>query len=101
MQETMEEETKDPKNLTLHGIRKMCEATDLASIKEQIVVQVVEVTIFTAENAKKNIKAKVVISDGFSKMICMLPDKVYNLMAAEGSGEIIRKFDIWKVNAAK
>ena len=67
----------------------------------QIVVQVVDVTIFTPENAKKNIKGKVSISDGVSKMICMLPDKVYNLMAAAGNGEIIRNFDVWVLNAGK
>ena len=44
--------------------------------------QVTDVTIFTAESQKKNIKGRVTLSDGVSKMICMLPDKVYNMIVS-------------------
>lgn len=43
-----------------------------------IVVQVVDVTIFDGEKARKNIKGRVTLSDGVSKVICMLPEKTYN-----------------------
>ena len=59
----------------------------------------VDVTIFTAENAKKNIKARVSVSDGVSRITCMVIDKVHASISAS-SGEI-RKYDIWVVNAGK
>ena len=74
-------------------------ATDLIGVT--MALQVVEVTLFTAENARKSIKGKVTISDGVSKMICMLPDKVYNMMEQATGGEVIRKFDVWMINAGK
>ena len=63
--------TAPPTSLTLNGIKKLCESTNLAAEFQSvpITLQVVEVTIFGAENAKKNIKGKVCISDGVSKMI--------------------------------
>ena len=45
-------------------------------------LQVVEVSIFGPEKAKKNIKGRVSLSDGVSKMICMIPDKVYFQMVS-------------------
>ena len=97
--------TAPPTSLTLHGIKKLCESTNLAAEFQsvQITLQVVEVTIFTAENAKKNIKGKVCLSDGVSKMICMIPDKVHaSMTAASGAaGGEIRKYDIWVINAGK
>ena len=96
--------TAPPTSLTLNGIKKLCESTNLAAEFQgvPITLQVVEVTIFGAENAKKNIKGKVCISDGVSKMICMIPDKVHAAMAAaSGSAGEIRKYDIWVINAGK
>ena len=43
-----------------------------------LVLQVIDVTIFDADKAKKNIKGRVSLSDGVSKVICMLPEKTYN-----------------------
>ena len=48
----------------------------------ELVLQVVDVTIFDAEKAKKNIKGRVSLSDGVTKVICMLPEKTYNLMVS-------------------
>ena len=62
-----------------------------------IFIQVVDVTIFDEE--KKNIRGRLHLSDGVSKMICMIPDKVYQQV--ESQGTVIRKFDIWKLNAGK
>ena len=47
-----------------------------------VAVQVVDVCIFQGEKAKKNIKGRVVLSDGVSKVTCMLPDKTFNLMVS-------------------
>ena len=47
-----------------------------------IVVQVVDATIFGPEQAKKNIKGRVTLSDGVSKVLCMLPEKTYNAMVS-------------------
>ena len=97
-----------PTSLTLHGIKKLCESRSLAAEfhNVSVVVQVVDVTIFGAENAKKNIKAKVNLSDGVSKMICMIPDRVHasmvsNISTKNNAGEEIRKYDIWVLNAGK
>ena len=48
----------------------------------QLAVQVVDMTIFGPDHAKKNIKGRVCLSDGVSKIICMVPDKVYNAMVS-------------------
>ena len=47
-----------------------------------VAVQVVDVVIFQGEKAKKNIKGRVALSDGVSKVTCMLPDKTFNLMVS-------------------
>lgn len=64
-----------------------------------IVVQVVDVTIFGADKAKKNIKGRVTLSDGVSKVICMLPEKTYEQLIAQG--ENVRKYDLWVFDAGK
>lgn len=62
----------------------MCESTSLAKDYSgtTMAVQVVDVAIFDGEKAKKNIKGRVTLSDGVSKVICMLPDKTYNGMVS-------------------
>ena len=47
-----------------------------------LVVQVVDATIFGPEQAKKNIKGRVTLSDGVSRILCMLPEKTYNTMVS-------------------
>ena len=47
-----------------------------------VAVQVVDVVIFQGEKAKKNIKGRVALSDGVSKVTCMLPDKTFNSMVS-------------------
>ena len=49
---------------------------------EKIVVQIVDVCIFTGDKAKKNIKGRIVLSDGVSKITCMLPEKTFNTMVS-------------------
>ena len=69
-----------PSQLTLNGIKKIVESKSLATEFQgvDIALQIIDVTMFTAENAKKNIKCRVSLSDGVSKMVCMVPDKTYN-----------------------
>jgi len=64
-----------------------------------IVVQVVDVTIFDGEKARKNIKGRVTLSDGVSKVICMLPEKTYNAIIAQDSE--VRKYDVWVFDASQ
>ena len=73
-----------PATLTQHGLKQICEANKLAEdLKDtSVVVQVVDVTIFSAEKAKKNIKGRVTLSDGVTKVICMLPEKTYEQMVS-------------------
>ena len=47
-----------------------------------VAVQVVDVCIFQGDKAKKNIKGRVTLSDGVSKVTCMLPDKTFNSMVS-------------------
>ena len=74
-----------PATLTQHGLKQMCEAKKLAEDMEgtMIAVQVVDVTIFGPDKAKKNIKGRVTLSDGVSKVICMLPEKTYDQMVSK------------------
>ena len=69
-----------PTKLTLNGIKMLCESDK--DTDGSVTLQVVEVRMFTAENARKNIKAKIVISDGVSRMICMISDKAYNALVS-------------------
>ena len=69
-----------PTQLTLNGLKQVCECDKLADslMGTNLVLQVIDVTIFDADKAKKNIKGRVSLSDGVSKVICMLPEKTYN-----------------------
>ena len=74
-----------PASLTQHGLKRVCESaktlsTDMAGVT--LVVQVVDATIFGPEQAKKNIKGRVTLSDGVSRVLCMLPEKTYNAMVS-------------------
>ncbi len=75
---------KAPSSLTQSGIKKVVETKNLQQefANVNIVVQIVDVTIFGADHAKKNIKGRVSLSDGVSKIICMIPDKVYTAMVS-------------------
>ncbi len=66
----------------------MAESKNLAQDMQDtsLVVQVVDATIFEGEKAKKNIKGRVTLSDGVSKVICMLPEKTHKLMVSSLTG---------------
>ena len=46
----------------------------------------VDVSIFGPDKAKKNIKGRVTLSDGVSKVFCMVPENTYNLLVSFGTG---------------
>lgn len=73
-----------PSSLTQSGIKKIAETKNLQQefANVNIVVQIVDMTIFGPDHAKKNIKGRVSLSDGVSKIICMIPDKVYTAMVS-------------------
>ena len=48
------------------------------ALGDTVTVQLVDVKLFDGENARKNIKAKICLSDGVSKVICMISDKAFN-----------------------
>lgn len=74
-----------PATLTMHAVKQICESENISrSMKgTTVTVQVVDVTIFGADKAKKNIKGRVILSDGVSKVVCMLPEKTYNSLVSD------------------
>ena len=65
-------------------MKKICESRSLKDEMDGdfVAVQVVDVCIFQGDKAKKNIKGRVTLSDGVSKVTCMLPDKTFNSMVS-------------------
>lgn len=57
------------------------------------------VEIFDEKSNKKNIKGKVHLSDGNSKMLVMLSDKAYNSVVS--TGQALEKWSIWSLNVSK
>mmetsp|Transcript_26590 Transcript_26590/g.35567 ORF Transcript_26590/g.35567 Transcript_26590/m.35567 type:complete len:147 (+) Transcript_26590:99-539(+) len=80
-----------PSQLTAHGLKRICESTKLADDMKNtnVTLQVVEVNIFSAEKARKNIKGRVSLSDGVSRVICMLPEKTYDSMVSARHWSVI------------
>lgn len=74
-------------------------------------LQVVEAQVFDESNQKKNIKARVSLSDGLSKIIVMVPDKVYlqivsqsfnlNNLSKVQNGDTIEQHAIWSIQVGK
>ena len=91
-----------PKELTKHAVKRICESSNVADEFENespMIFQVVSSEIFDENRAKKNIKGKVQISDGTSKMLVMMSDKAYNAIVDSGAG--IEKHSIWALNVSK
>ena len=76
-----------PSELTRHGIKKLCESSSIDKEYKDVnmVFQVLSVDIFDDNNTKKNLKGKVRLSDGASKILAMISDKVYNKILDQGS----------------
>lgn len=74
--------------LTRHCIKRICEieppktlADEMSS--EKIVVQVVDWIVYSEAEMKKNLKARMILSDGVSKMTCLVLDKAFNAFVSE------------------
>lgn len=64
----------------------MVESTDIASDfsgNETVALQIVESNVFSEENMKKNIKARLSLSDGVSKCIGLLTLKAFEQMVSD------------------
>jgi len=59
-------------------------------------LQIADINIFSEQDMKKNIKARLQVSDGNSRIVAMLPDKTHQSL-----GFTPQKFDVIKVQAAK
>ena len=64
-----------------------------------MIFQVVSVELFDESANKKNIKGRIHLSDGNSKLIVMLSDKAFNAIVS--SGQTIEKWSIWSLNVSK
>ena len=72
--------------LTRHGIKKICEckstlAEEMSS--ERMVLQVLDWTVYSEAEMKKNLKARMILSDGVCKMTCLVLDKAFNALVSE------------------
>ena len=74
--------TAAPKELTQHAIKKLCESSNLSAEFSDVkmAVQCTDVNVFEAE--RKNIRARIALSDGVSRMVCMVPPKIYDQMVS-------------------
>ena len=48
-----------------------------------MVLQVSDSTVFDEKSTKKNIKARVHLSDGVSRMICLVTTKIFDQIVSE------------------
>ena len=66
-------------HLTKNGIKSICEASDFSidMRNTKMLLQVVDVNMFDEKNQKKNMKARVMLSDGVSRMISLITTKAF------------------------
>ena len=64
-----------------------------------MILQVITVEIFDENAQKKNIKGRVYLSDGVSKLLVMISDKAYNAVIQTGAD--IEQYSVWALNVAK
>ena len=97
----MNSSSQPPKELTRNGIRQVCESSNVAADFKDVnmVFQVTSVELFDDSAAKKNIKGRVHLSDGVSKLLVMLSDKAYNALV--GTGASLEKYSIWSLPVGK
>lgn len=48
-----------------------------------MVLQVLDWTVYSEAEMKKNLKARMILSDGVSKMTCLVLDKAFNALVSE------------------
>ena len=90
-----------PLELTRHGIKRICESTNVSTELRDVymVLQVIDCNLFDDNSTKKNIKARISLSDGNSKMVAMISDKAYAALIANGA--VLEKWSIWSLNVGK
>ena len=73
-----------PTALSRQGIKRMVECGNIATEMkdETVALQIVDATIFDESNMKKNIKARLSLSDGVSKCIGLLTQKAFEGMVS-------------------
>ena len=80
------EKKSPPTHLTQHGVKKLIESKNLAQefFNVMVTLQVLDVSVVE----KKNIYGRVTLSDGVSKIVSMIPDKIHGQMVSieEGRG---------------
>ena len=64
-----------------------------------MVFQVIDVSLFDENTAKKNIKGRVQLSDGVSKIVTMVSDKAFHAMVVAGG--VLEKWSIWSLNVSR
>lgn len=72
--------------LTRHGVKRIIECKSTLAEEmpnEKMIFQVVEVTLYTEADMKKNLKARLILSDGVSKMTSIVLDKAFNAFVSE------------------
>lgn len=80
----MVESLENPTQLTRQGVKRICEATNLGEqLKDvSVVLQILEVSIFADDDVKKNIKVRLTLSDGVSKVMTLMIKKAYDAMVS-------------------
>ena len=75
--------------LSRHGIKRICECKSTLAEEipnEKMVLQVLESTVYSEAEMKKNLKARMILSDGVSKMTCLVLDKAFSALVSEFTG---------------
>jgi hypothetical protein len=65
--------------LSRHAVKLMAQAKSLAEefAGQKFRLQIVDLTVYSEADMKKNIKARMQLSDGNSKITTMVPDKIF------------------------
>ena len=100
----MKTSIEPPTELTRHGVKQICESKNVAKEFKGVnmAFQVVSVDLFDPKDegsAKKNLKGRIRLSDGVSKIMVMLSGKAYDAIIE--SGEPLEKWSIWSLNVSK
>jgi hypothetical protein len=59
---------------------------------QTMILQIVDMTIFTEQDMKKNIKARIFLSDGVSRLTSMIADKTFNQIVSKFSANFLLEF---------
>ena len=96
----IETQVQHPQEPTRHGIKDICQCSNLAKKfrNSQMVFQVVDVKLFEKKQ-KKSIVGRITLSDGASKMPAMLTEKVLSEMKAKD--QMVETYSIWQLTVGK